>query len=404
MDGKGKNLPLIKEKNSNLIKQTIYRYSPISRIGVAQRLSLANATITSNVVELMKQGLVREIGVPQAAECKGMGRPPILLEFITDSRYVVGVELNPYETVMAATDLRGKVVRRWSQVFAEASYVKMAENLSSSVRAFLKRSGVPQEKIVGIGVCLPGFVDGGTGIVHNNLRQDWVARNLAKDLESRLLFPVCIENNVRARTIGADLFSRRVDGDPLLHYFISYGIACTLVSGGQILTGKAAGAGEIGHMVVEIGGPICDVCGNQGCLDALASEHAVLKRCQAAMDAGLAAMLQEIVSARGKLDMDAVLQAQVCGDPQVTSILNDSIRYIGVSIANLMNFISPETVLIDGRIFSVAENRDRLLSILPRNIFGGSQKGYQLKFMDYDPLGGAKGAAALAVKRFVLGA
>ena len=116
MDGKGKNLPLIKEKNSNLIKQTIYRYSPISRIGVAQRLSLANATITSNVVELMKQGLVREIGIPQAAECKGMGRPPILLEFITDSRYVVGVELNPYETVMAATDLRGKVVRRWSQV------------------------------------------------------------------------------------------------------------------------------------------------------------------------------------------------------------------------------------------------------------------------------------------------
>lgn len=402
MAEKGRNLPIIKEKNSSLIKETIYRYSPISRIGVAQRLSLANATITSNVAELIKKGLVREIGSTQTAECKSQGRPPILLEFITDSRYVVGVELNPYETVMVITNLRGKVIRRWSQIFAEASYVKMVEGLSSSILKLLRSKNIPRDKIVGVGVCLPGFVDGSAGVVHNNLRQDWVARNLVQDLELQLHIPVCIENNVRARTIGADLFGRKVEGNPLLHYFVSYGIACTLVVDYQVLVGKAAGAGEIGHMVVEIGGPRCDVCGNQGCLDALASEHAILKRCQSAMDSNMAAMLREIVNAQGELNIKAVLRAQVCGDPQVTSILNDSIRYIAVNIANLMNFISPETVLIDGRIFSLEENRELLLSILPGNVFGGNQKGYRLQFMEYDPLSGAKSAAALAVKRFVL--
>lgn len=402
MSGKGKNLPLIKEKNCSLIKETIYRYSPISRIGVAQRLSLANATITSNVTELIKKGMVREIGVTQTEESKSQGRPPILLEFITDNRYVIGVELNPYETVIVITNLMGKVIYRWSQVLAEASYIKMLERLSSSILSLLQNKNIPRNKIVGVGVCLPGFVDGNAGVVHNNLRQDWVARNLVRDLESQLLFPVCIENNVRARTVGADLFGHKVEGSPLLHYFVSYGIACTLVVDQQVLTGKAAGAGEIGHMVVEIGGPRCDVCGNQGCLDALASEHAILKRCQSALDSNMASMLREIVNSQGELNMKAVLQAQLCGDPQVTSILNDSIQYIGVNIANLMNFISPETVLIDGRIFSIEENRIRLLTVLPGNVFGGNQKDYKIEFVEYNPLGGAKGAAALAVKRFVL--
>ena len=402
MEGKGKNLSVIKEKNSSLVRETIYRFSPLSRAAVAQRLSLANATITSNVAELIKRGLVREIESPQTGGDKPLGRPPILLDFITDARYVAGIELGPYETSMVITDLRGNVRYHCSEIFAETDYTKMVKTLTASIKKLLSGGNISKSKIAGIGIGLPGFVDGQAGIVHSNLRQDWEARSLVQDLQKELPFPICIENNVRARTTGADLFRRQANGDPLLYYFVSYGIACTLMVNRQVISGKAAGAGEAGHMIVEIGGPRCDVCGNLGCLDAFASEHAILKRVRSAVDTGISAVLKKIVKMNGALTMQEVLQAQICGDPVVASILHDSIRYIAVNLANLMNFISPESILVDGRIFSVAENREQFLSILPKNVFGGHQKGYQLQFIDYDPLGGAKGAAATAVKRFIL--
>lgn len=399
---KGRNLPIIKKKNCSLIKETIYRHSPISRIEVAQRLSLTNPTITNNVAALIGDGMVKEIGTPHYQGERPLGRRPVLLDFVPDARYVVGVELGPYNTLMLVSDLRGHVICRSSDHFAETSYTKMVETLAASILKIIADSGVDQKKIAGVGICLPGFVDTERGTVHNNLRQDWVARKLLQDVQKKISHPVCVENNVRARAIGADLFGKKVDGDPLLYYFVSYGLACSLVVDHRVLSGKAAGAGEVGHMVVEMDGPHCDTCGNNGCLEAIASENAILKRCQALLDAGVTTILRDICAEEKRLSIKDVLKAQACGDPAVTSVLSSAIRYIGINVSNLMNFISPESVLIDGRIFSAEVNQKMLTGIVAKNVFGGVHKGYRIQFVEYDKLGGAKGAAAIAVKKFVL--
>jgi len=170
----------------------------------------------------------------------------------------------------------------------------------------------------------------------------------------------------------------------------------------QVISGQATSGGEVGHMVVEMDGPRCETCGNKGCLEAIASENAILKRCNALIESEMSPFLRNLRDEAGELSIVHVLNAQKCGDVAATAVINDAIRYIGVNLANLINFIGPRQVLVEGRIFSDEQNQQLLISVVAKNVFGGGQKGYQIEFVEYDRWGAAKGAASVAVRKFVL--
>ncbi len=109
---------------------------------------------------------------------------------------------------------------------------------------------------------------------------------MSEELGTALGIPVVVENNVRARAICASLFERSIQAEPFLYFFVSYGVACQIIIDGKALYGQSAAAGEIGHTVVQRGGPVCPTCGNRGCLEALTGERSVLQQCRDIMVAG----------------------------------------------------------------------------------------------------------------------
>lgn len=402
MHQRGSNHQLLKQNNYNLIKKYIYQHSPVSRVEVAQALSLTTPTITGMVNPLIARGLLQETAGVACEEEKSAGRPRIMLEFVPTAYYICGVDVGPYWINYVLTDLHGNVIssRRTQDTLGE--YGETAELLSRQIPDFLAESGVSMDKLLGVGICLPGLINGSADKIYTTFQKGWTERDISKELGEKLGVPVTVENNVRARAIRADLFDRSVTAEPFAYFFVSFGVACQMIIDGKVLYGQSAAAGEIGHTVVQRGGPVCPTCGNRGCLEALAGERSVLQRCRRLMENGRAPVLTELCPEPGQLTMDHVLQAQEMGDRDVDEQMEDVLDYLGIALANTINTISPREVMVDGHMLDSRHNQEILLRCVERNIFRVHADQIRFTFRPYDPFSGAKGAAAVVVREMLL--
>lgn len=402
MNEKGSNHQLIKRNNYHLIKKYIYQHSPISRVEVAHKLSLTTPTITGMVTPLIAKGLLQETSARESDEGKGAGRPRVMLEFVPGAYYICGVDVGPYRINYVLTDMQGTVLacRRTDETLDE--YHRTLELLSREIPGFLAERGVSPDKVLGVGICLPGLIDGSAGKIYTTFHKGWTEHDLSRELAQRLGIRVVVENNVRARAIRADLFDRSVTAEPFAYFFVSYGVACQMIIDGKVLYGQSAAAGEIGHTVVQRGGPVCPSCGNRGCLEALAGERAVLQRCRSIMGAGSPTILRELCPNPEALTIDHVLRAQELGDAEVNLVMEDVLDYLGIALANTINTISPRTVMLDGHILDTPRNRALLLRSVERNMFRVHVGKINFVFLPYSPDGGARGAAAVVIREFLL--
>ena len=400
MNEKGSNHQLLKQNNHNLIKKYIYRNSPISRVEIAQQLGLTTATITGMVNPMIASGLLRETAAP-AEEGKGAGRPRMMLEFVPEAYYVCGVDVGVYRTSYMLTDIRGSIVavRHTQQLLDE--YQVTVDRLAREIPDFLQESGIPAEKILGVGICLPGMIDGSADKIYDIFHEGWTEHNLCADLGQRLGLKVEVENNVRARAISAELFDRTVKAEPFAYFFVSFGVACQMIIDGKVLYGQSAAAGEIGHTVVQRNGPVCPTCGNRGCLEALTGERAILQQCRDIMATDTPTVLKELCPDPKRLTMDQVLMAQELGDKAVGQVIEDAIEYLGIALANTINLISPRSVVLEGRILSTPTNQERMLRIVDQYMFHIHSGMTDFTFLPYDPDRGARAAASVVVKEFL---
>lgn len=400
MNEKGSNHQLLKQNNHNLIKKHIYQNSPISRVEIAQHLGLTTATITGMVNPMISSGLLRETVAP-TDEAKGAGRPRMMLEFVPEAYYVCGVDVGVYNTNYILTDIRGNViaVRHTDQPLGD--YRVTLEWLAQQIPAFLEEAAIPKEKVLGVGICLPGMIDGSADKIYDIFYEGWTEHNLCAELGQRLGLNVEVENNVRARAISAELFDRIVKSEPFAYFFVSFGVACQMIIDGKVLYGQSAAAGEIGHTVVQRNGPVCPTCGNRGCLEALTGERAILQQCRDIMAAETPTILRNLCQDPQCLTMDQVLLAQEMGDKAVSSVIEDAIEYLGIALANTINLISPRAVVLEGRILSAPKNQARMLRTVEQYMFHIHSGMIDFAFLPYDSDRGARAAAAVVVKEFL---
>ncbi len=400
MNEKGSNHQLLKQNNHNLIKKFIYRNSPVSRVEIAHRLGLTTATITGMVNPMISSGLLRETAAP-VEETKAAGRPRMMLEFVSDAYYICGVDVGVYRTSYVLTDILGNIVaiRHTEQPLDE--YHVTLERLAQEIPAFLEEAAITKEKMLGVGICLPGMIDGNADKIYDIFYDGWTEHNLCAELGQRLGLKVEVENNVRARAISAELFDRIVKAEPFAYFFVSFGVACQMIIDGRVLYGQSAAAGEIGHTVVQRNGPMCPTCGNRGCLEALTGERAILQQCRDIMATDTPTVLKELCRDPRALTMDQVLMAQELGDKAVGHVIEDAIEYLGIALANTINLISPRSVVLEGRILSTPKNQARMIQTVEQYMFHIHSGMIDFTFLPYDPDRGARAAAAVVVKEFL---
>ncbi len=209
---------------------------------------------------------------------------------------------------------------------------------------------------VGIGISFGGPVDPTRGVVRicHHLA-GWQGVPLPRWAAEEFGVPARMDNDANAAALGEYRFGAGQGRDHLLHVNVGTGIGGGLVLHGQVYQGATGMAGEIGHMVVQPGGPPC-TCGRRGCLEALASGPAIARdaRKRLGRDPGRGQRLLSLVGGDARrLTAQAVSEAAAQGDELAQEVLDQAAKMLGLGIANAINLINPERVTVGGGVVKI---------------------------------------------------
>jgi len=277
---------------------------------------------------------------------------------------------------------------------------QVIERIARCVRDAVDECDLDMKQIKGIGLGAPGAVDFPTGRVIFAPNLQWQDVPLKKILEKELGVPVFVENDCNVAALG--VFVNELESKPrqMIGVFIGTGIGGGIMIDGDLYSGFNGTAGEVGHMVIEVGGPKCG-CGNRGCFEALASRTAIFRKIYAAIKDGQKTVLTEMLGDDlNDLRSGDLRKAIRKGDKLVEGIVEEAAEYIGVAVANLINIFNPEVVVLGGGVIDALG--DEMMAIIIETAedycMSGTSKGVQIIASKEGDDAGIIGAAVLARK------
>lgn len=321
-----------RDVNECIVLGTLARHGRISQMGIAERTSLTKPTVSRIVKRLRANGLVREAGRRQS---KG-GRPRVLLELNGNSAFVLGADLSAVHVQVGLVDLRGQVLHAVQGPSTVGGGRFLPDDLVALFRSVLRATKAPRQRILGVGVGASAMVECQSGHVLHDALLGWHDVPLKEILEAELGLPTVVDSDCNALAMG-ELWPEGVHEDECIVYVIvARGVGASLIMNGELYRGAHSGAGEFGHTSVDIRGPRCD-CGRRGCVEAVVSEPRLLGRARRELG-------------WRKATMPRLIRAAQRGDPGATGLLADAGRYLGEAIANVVELLNPDRVIVGGDI------------------------------------------------------
>ncbi|MFZ5823989.1 MAG: ROK family transcriptional regulator [Bacillota bacterium] len=337
---------LIRAINKQRVLRLIRSAGAISRADLAEQTGLTRPTVSAVVAELLEEGWVEELGTGESSG----GRPPILLRFNPQARWVIGAELGAGHVRAIMSDLSGNVVRRVKYRVESTDPMVEIDRVEAAVRELIET--MPQTRlpipVAGVGLGITGLVDKKVGLWRYSPHFDVTDLPVVELLERRLVLPVWIENDARAMAWGERSFGAARGVDNLCFIRVGVGLGAGIIIGGELYGGAHEGAGEIGHTIVLENGPRCR-CGSDGCLETLASAVAIARRARERLRAGESSLVLQL--AGGEIESviaTTVIEAAEAGDPLARETLAEAGRYLGLGIGSLVNLLNPAMVVVGG--------------------------------------------------------
>jgi glucokinase-like ROK family protein len=314
-----------------------------SRAEIARATGLSRSTVSSIVSDLIDAGLLSEHSeATGVAHGEAGGRPPVLLSLNPSAGLAVGVDFGHTHLRVAVSDLSHDILaesRREQDVDHSAG-----EGLGAAtalIDKVLEEADVDRERVLGVGMGLPGPINRSTGTVgSSSILPGWVGVDAAAEMERRIRLPVYVENDANLGALAEFVWGAGKGHSDVVYIKLSSGVGAGLLLGGRLHEGAGGTAGEIGHMPAQNGTEICR-CGSRGCLETVASARAIAEQ--------LSASRGEPVSTQKLLELTAN------GDPAASRLIAEAGREIGVALAGLVNLVNPDCVIIGGDLSAAGE-------------------------------------------------
>lgn len=329
----------IKVHNRDLVLKTIFSKENISRAEIARITRLTPTTVSNIVSDLIDEGMVSEIGVGQSQ----VGKTPILLSLIEDSRWLIGLDLAQNQFRGGVVNLRGKIRDVVSIPVDNGNGIKALPLVYQILDQLI---GSTSQPLSGIGVGTPGLINTSKGLVVQAVNLNWKNLPLTSLLEERYHLPVYVLNDCQAAAIGEMTYGKDSQKDNnLVLINVHHGIGSGIIINREIFQGDGGFAGEIGHIeVVHEGGEICR-CGKRGCLETVASAKALLSQVNEFIKQHPESTLAH---KSRKINLDTIEEAFKLGDPYIRNLVLKTADYIGMAISNLIGILNIQKIVLAG--------------------------------------------------------
>jgi len=364
---------------------TVLSHGPLTRLEVARRAGLSAAAVTKAVRPLMEAGYLAE-GADQDAP-PALGRPANLVRVDGGRALFIGVKVTGDEIIGVLADLccRIRVARHVPLTDHDPKAVlSTIADLTQELRIEADDLGI---QVLGLGLAVSGDVDRGEGVVRYSPFLEWRDVRLAELAAMTTGLPVTVDNDVRALTVAEQWFGAGAGLTDFAVVTVGAGIGCGLVVHGQVVAGAHGVAGEIGHVVVDPGGPLCH-CGNRGCVEAIAGDAAIVAR------------VREVTGVQVADTAEALALAHR-GDAGAREVYARAGEAIGRGIATVANLLGPERVIISGEGLAAYDLfAEQIRDSFAAAAFGSAARcDVYTRPLPFDEW--ARGAAATAIQSFI---
>lgn len=341
--GVGPLIPPLSDSQRPLRQQIFERIraaGAVSRVRLARDLSISPASVTTLTSELIGAGLVEEI----SRDSEGArGRPAVALGVRAEACHVAGVKLSDREHTAVLVDFAGNLVADDAAPGAGAPVPTedLLDTLADLVDRLCARAGLAREKVAGLGLGAPGFIDTVSGVAH------WSSALSARDVplaaaaRARLGMPVTIDNDANLVTLAELWFGAGRSLSDFAVVTIEHGVGMGYVMNHRIIRGGRGVGMELGHTKVELDGALCR-CGQRGCLEAYVADYALAREAMTALKLPPQARLRE-----GQL-LDELFRHAKGGNAAARSIFHRAGRYLAVGLANVINIFDPTLIVLSG--------------------------------------------------------
>jgi glucokinase-like ROK family protein len=326
----------------NLIVKQLYFDTALSCAELSELFDKSIPSITKAVNELIAEGFVVEHGYAPSSG----GRRPLLYSIKPDAMYILAVAMDQLSTRIQLLDLLNRPVAD-SMTFD----LRLLNNnealgiLVKSVNNYILKSGISKEKIAGIGMGMPGFINVRQGVNYPYLNAG--NRSLVQYLCDEIGLPVYIDNDSSLIALAEQRFGIAKAQQNVMVINLGWGIGLGMIINNEIFRGQNGFAGELSHIPLSDDDALC-ACGKRGCLETVASMKVVAERAIEGINSGRATGIKETLVASKAL-LDDILDAAGKGDQFAIELLSDAAYKIGKALAILIHIMNPQTIVLSGR-------------------------------------------------------
>lgn len=383
------------------IYSLIRRQGTVSKLDLLQQSGLTVSTLTRILDELVAQKLILEVGFGESTG----GRRPILYETNGYYGYVFGLDISRFYSRIVLCDMHLNKLdsRSWSMTPNMTPQVAI-ELFVRAVADLMSRHGINQADVLGIGIGAVGPVDRQRGVIVEPLyfpAPGWENVEICRILEEQLGFPATLDNGANAAILGEYWADSGQQNAHLLYVHAGVGLRSAMMSGGQLVYGAFDMEGSVGQMIIQTDGlPHREKQGNYGCLESYASIYALEQKAQSRLKQGRTSRLLELAGDAEQVGFPHLVQALQENDSLTVELFTQTAAYLGIGLANLLNVLHPEKVVLGGPLVSSHELVFRVATeVALKNAY--YYPAYQVQFttgkLGEDAL--AAGAAALVINR-----
>ncbi len=319
----------IKLMNRNTVLSLIVKEKSISRAMISTLTNLSKSTVSSIVEELLGENIIREKG--EGLSTKLGGRKPIELVFNPSAGYIVGIDIGATKSICVISDLSGKILLKeiiQKEICDDCIYLNQIIKI---VREMTAKLGI-EDKLIGIGVGIPGTTDITNGIARFVPKLNWVDYPIRDVLEKEFGLDVFIDNDVNMAVFGEKWLGVGKEYNNCVFISIGDGIGSGIIIDNKIYRGHNYTGGEIGYLVLskealETERYTPDAYGYFECV---ASGSAIERK--------VGISCKEVFEKASRNDIECI------------EAVNEMIEYLSMGIANIVSVLSPQSVIIGGGV------------------------------------------------------
>ncbi|MBN9392417.1 MAG: ROK family transcriptional regulator [Chloroflexi bacterium] len=391
----GTNLPRVRDYNQGVVLEAIRVGDGVSRVEIAENTGLTAQTVSNIVRRLLEDELVIEDGVDPSGR-----KPRVKLRIKPGSRYAIGALIDRDETSLVLMDLDGRIVGRESRPVDQSQGAQgVLDQIAEATESLLHKARVDPARLLGVGLGCPGPMDHDQGILYEPLDLfgwNWHEVALKQDLAGRIGLPVIVDNDATAAAVGERWVGGAQGARNFAYIFMSIGLGAGIFIENQPYRGDTTNAGELGHMTIDIAGPLC-FCGNRGCLETYCSPTRIVSAVRQRLESGEKSLLSEMPI--NQVDLTSVTSAALAGDTLAMEELRYSARMLANGILNMVNLLDLKLVVLGGTHMSEAGPiyKDEVEQALNKRLLTRNFQKVNVELSVAGKDAGAVGAAALVM-------